>query len=131
MPWQASNPWGLRGVFAPGKLYHNLQMKQGKTLITSAEAIPATDCRHKYKKPTARQNGAGRGSALCCLRCPPRHVHGEAGQVVTDSAHSIAEAGIWMVNERLESVPCPRANRVWTTKMVYNVPTTIRQGATL
>ena len=56
----------------------------------------------KQSRPPAKVH-AGRGSALCCLRCPPRHVHGEAGQVMTVSVNSIAVTGIWAVNERLES----------------------------
>jgi len=44
----------------------------------------------------------GRGSALCGLRCPPRPVHGEAGQVIAASTNSVTETGIRTVNERWE-----------------------------
>jgi len=70
-----------------------------------AGGVPATSRVQKHKERPPAQTCADRGSALRGLRCPPRHVHDEAGQVVTHSVHSLAETGIPAVNERLESAP--------------------------
>ena len=76
-----------------------------------AGGVPATSRVQKHKERPPAQTCADRGSALRGLRCPPRHVHDEAGRVTAASTNSVTETGIRTVNKRLESGPLPEHKR--------------------